>query len=467
MRCAIGRVDGRGRRSESAPTGQRALPALGPVMVAAVLSGALMTAPTPTADVSIPVRLVDEEDPLNALMVGGTFQPTPTASWMESILNDYIDTATGREYTAVPVTTPETVPLDPSLQTGLADLQAAMGHQALIEPGQPYLIEGYSQGAIVVADEKNALAATEAAGQQIPNVTFTMFGDPNRPDGGLLERFDGLYVPGVELDANGAAPTDAGIQTIDISGQYDAAADFPQYPINVVADLNALLGLLYVHGDYGGLTESVRPGATFEPLPTGDYDYVSEYLLGSNQIVQQVDGDTTFYFIPTSDLPLLDPLVALGVPESWINVIQPALQVIVEAGYDRSIPLGDPTPAELIPSIDPATFLLEFSNGVVQGADNFLELFGAQLPDFANIETFFTSAESWSEQAIGAPYDQVVNAINDSFNPFTLFDELEGPIGQDIQNLLDVTGIQQDLIAPFFGDLVGAIESLKGLALPQ
>jgi PE-PPE domain len=215
------------------------------------------------------------------------------------------------------------------------------------------------------------------------------------------------------------------------------------------------------------LDQSVFPGATYEPLPTGPYDYASEYVLGSTQIVEQVDGDTTFYFIPTTDLPLLDPLVALGVPESVLNIIQPALQVIIEAGYDRSIPLGDPTPAELIPSIDPVTFLLELANGVVQGANNAFELFGDQLPGFADLESLFTSAESWSEQAIGVPYDQLVNAINDDVNPFTLVDQLEGPIGQDIQDLLNATGIQQDLVAPFFGDLVSGIEYLESLALPQ
>jgi hypothetical protein len=315
-----------------------------------------------------------------------------------------------------------------------------------------------------VMDEKDDLAAMEAAGQPIPNASFVVFGSPNRPDGGLLERFDGLYVPGVELTGNGAEPTDTGIATIDISGQYDAAADFPQYPINLLADLNAILGLIYVHGDYGGLAQQVIPSATFTPLTTGPF--ADEYVLGSTEIVKQVSGDTTFYFIPTTDLPLLDPLATLGVPESVLNIVQPALQVLIEAGYDRSIPFGDPTPAELIPSIDPVTFLLELTNGVVQGANNAFELFGAQLPGGAELESLLTSAESWSEQAIGVPYDQVVNALNDAFDPFTLFDQTEGPIGQDIQNVLDVTGIQQDLIAPFFGDLVSGIESLEALYLP-
>src|SRR6202042_1327114 len=110
----------------------------------------------------------------------------------------------------------------------------------------------------------------------------------------------------------------------------------------------------------------------------------------------------------TTDLPLLDPLRSLVVREAVLSVFQPALQVIVEAGYDRSIPFGDPTPAELIPTLDPATFTLEFANGVVQGANNAFELFGTQLPGFTDLESFFTSAEAWSEQTIGVPYDQLV-----------------------------------------------------------
>ncbi|MFZ0903518.1 MAG: hypothetical protein WAN71_06495 [Mycobacterium sp.] len=125
--------------------------------------------------------------------------------------------------------------------------------------------------------------------------------------------------------------------------------------------------------------------------------------------------------------------------------------MVVEAGYDRSIPFGDPTPAELIPTIDPATFTLEFANAVVQGANNAFELFGAQLRDYAQIESMFASAESWSEQNIGVPYDQVVTTLNNDFNPFADFDALEGPIGQDIENLLVATGIQQDILDPILG----------------
>ena len=143
-------------------------------------------------------------------------------------------------------------------------------------------------------------------------------------------------------------------------------------------------------------------------------------------------------------------------PEPVLNIFQPALQVIVEAGYDRSIPFGDPTPAELIPTIDPATFTLEFANGVVQGANNAFELLGAQLPDFTELESFFTSAEAWSEANVGVPYDQFVTELNTGFNPFTAFIDIERPLGADIQNLLEITGIQQDLLDPVLG-LVGSL----------
>ena len=69
------------------------------------------------------------------------------------------------------------------------------------------------------------------------------------------------------------------------------------------------------------------------------------------------------------------------------------------------------------------------------------------------------SAETWSEQNIGVPYDQVVTTLNNDFNPFTAFDELEGPIGQDIGNLLVATGIQPHILDPMLG-LIGPLGGL-------
>ena len=70
---------------------------------------------------------------------------------------------------------------------------------------------------------------------------------PNLPNGGLLARFPGLYVPILDWSFNGPAPTDTQFDTVVINRQYDFFADFPLYPINLVADLNAFLGFIYVH----------------------------------------------------------------------------------------------------------------------------------------------------------------------------------------------------------------------------
>src|SRR3984885_11194077 len=150
--------------------------------VCGLLSIALFAC-APTALMS-PVSRADD-DPLNALMMGGTTAPTPSEFWQDTIVTDYIDPATGADYTPVLVPTPESLATT-SVPTGLADLQAAMSQQPA---DMPYLVEGYSQSAQIAVDEKIQLLQTG----QHPDVTFLVLGDPNRPDSGIDERFDGMY----------------------------------------------------------------------------------------------------------------------------------------------------------------------------------------------------------------------------------------------------------------------------------
>ena len=131
---------------------------------------------------------------------------------------------------------------DQSLQAGLTDLERAMAAH-----GNDHLvIYGYSQGAVIANLEKRKLAEQYPAGTEAPDIDFVVGGDGNLPNGGFLARFPGLYLP-IGFTFTGPAPTDTQFHTVEINRQYDGFADFPLYPLNVIADVNALLGFFYVH----------------------------------------------------------------------------------------------------------------------------------------------------------------------------------------------------------------------------
>ena len=154
-------------------------------------------------------------------------------------------------------------------------------------------------------------------------------------------------------------PTPSSTRSI-INRQYDGFADFPLYPLNVIAAVERGSGLplrALVHLDV-----SLAADPTTSPPIQGQH------------------GDTSYYFFETQDLPLFGPLRTLGVPESLIDVVEPFFRVIVELGYDRSIPPWEPTPARLIPTLNPATVAADLVNAIGEGINNALALVGSPSP---------------------------------------------------------------------------------------
>ncbi len=74
------------------------------------------------------------------------------------------------------------------------------------------------------------------------------------------------------------------------------------------------------------------------------------------------------------------PLRTLGVPESLIDVVEPFFRVLVELGYDRTIPPWEPTPARLIPRFDPAKVAVDLVDAIGEGINNAAALFGSPSP---------------------------------------------------------------------------------------
>jgi cytochrome P450 len=324
-----------------------------------------------------------------ALILGGTMVPTPDDYLIELMKSQYIaPTHPGRDITYVAVTAPAQVwPLtgyfrllgrmfgnpgiwgpggaafpdqpwwklsglfdltfDRSVQVGLAALEQAMAEHG----GDHLVINGFPQGSVIANLEKRKLAERYPPGTAAPDIDFVLIADANRPNGGLFARFPGLHLPVVNISFTGPAPTDTQFDTVEITRQYEWDGDFPLYPLNPVALLNSVMSIIYLH--YHAFDVSLAPDASTSPAFQGAH------------------GDTSYYFFETAELPLFGPLRTLGVPEWVIDVFQPFFRVLVELGYDRSIPPWQPTPARLMPRLDIREVAAQLVEAIREGRDNY------------------------------------------------------------------------------------------------
>jgi hypothetical protein len=305
-----------------------------------------------------------------ALIMGTTFlsDPTTEPAYIQDAASHYIDPTTSCKLetcTLTPLVTPEQfwpfsgwgdLTIDQSIAQGANDLDAALRKQLDTGSTDPIVIFGDSQSAVVATVEKRNLADLPPAVKD--QLTFVLVANPSRPNGGMLERFAPLHIPILGFTASGATPTDTGIQTVDIAFQYDGSVDLPQYPLNILADLNVLAGWNihsgYLVHDHPGYTEDELLQAVNDPANRQTY------------------GDTTYITIPAKHLPLVQPLRDLGMATGLsalttpiADLVEPTLRVLVELGYDRATPYGQPTPFGLFPKIDPA----KLASDLVAAAD--------------------------------------------------------------------------------------------------
>ena len=225
----------------------------------------------------------------------------------------------------------------------------------------------YSESTIAATQEMIALDAEQGqAGVPSPDsLSFVMLGDLNNPNGGILERLSGLN-PGIDYYT--ATPSDTPYPTEIYTIQYDGVADFPQYPTDIPADLNALMGYTTAHLEYSTLTPAELATAVVEPTSPG-YDGVTEYFM-----------------IPTQDLPLLEPLRDLpGIGPALADLIQPDLRVLVDMGYgdgyaDVATPISFSTPDYNYSAID-ADMALGLQQGITAAEVDMGMLPTSDLPD--------------------------------------------------------------------------------------
>jgi hypothetical protein len=217
---------------------------------------------------------------------------------------------------AYPFTGVKDLTFNTSLARGVTTLKTQIA-QSFSAGATSLGIFGYSQSAQLVSLAMPELAHTYSSSE----LSFTLIGDPLAPNGGVFSRFQGLNMPSIGISFGGGTPSDLFPTTI-YTREYDGFADFPRYPINVLADVNALAGIAAVHGKYPILTAS--------EVATG-------VLLPGSQALGTPNSLTNYYMIPTTNLPLLEPIRTIPVIGTPIaDLLQPDLTYLVNWGY------GDP-----------------------------------------------------------------------------------------------------------------------------
>lgn len=346
-----------------------------------------------------------------------------------------------------PFTGLESLSFDTSVQWGADVLDEQIRTQ--IAAGNSVVVLGVSQSASIITREMSYLATLPADERpDIDQLAFVLLGDGNNPNGGLLERFDGADIPAL-LTFAGATPDNL-YPTDVFTLEYDGWADFPKYPLNIVADLNALLGMATVHGTYAALTPEQL--ATAIELPTAG------------------DTMTHYWMIPTGYLPLLLPFQQLGVPAWLIHLIEPDLRVIVDLGYGdpdhgwSAGPANVPTVAGLFPTdVNPFAVLEDLVDGALRGADAALTDLG--LP---TLPSLITDPVTYLATALGSLADQtdplihaVSSGLHDAANSVVIPDWLAAalsPVAGALNSLDSVVGhVINDQLDPLIQQAVYAV----------
>lgn len=323
------------------------------------------------------------------LVMAGSGTPTPSWTYLTNVVDRYI-----APYFPVDQKLPISLPAGEYPDSGIKDLtqdiSIARGVRILNEaitgqltPGTTINVLGYSQSANIASLEMRLLDPSDTP-SSLP-INFVLLGNSMNPNGGWDARFPGLSLPSLGFTSLGAAPSNSFPTTV-YTIEYDGWADFPQYPIDIFSDLNALAGMVTVHSGYETLTPAQLSSAVL--LPT------------------QGPTTTTYYMIPTQNLPLLEPVRFIPyVGDPLADLLQPVLRPLVNWGYgnpDYGWSTGAanvPTPFGFLPppsdtlALGPALI-----NGIPQGisaAANTLYAQGPpQLPSLQGISDVFMSPSS-------------------------------------------------------------------------
>ena len=168
-----------------------------------------------------------------------------------------------------------------------------------------FVVFGYSQSAVVASLVKNELDRRPAETDSTAP-SSTLISNPMRPNGGILGtrvRRAAPFRSSASRSTGRRENSCAGAvcatrrwyfvtPTVDVAQQYDfLGGDAPARPLNGLAMTNSIMAYALLHGN------------------------VQNHQLDEAGMIDQGQyGDTHYYMIPANTVPLLQPLMMLGVP---------------------------------------------------------------------------------------------------------------------------------------------------------
>jgi len=315
--------------------------------------------------------------------------------------------------------------LSSSAGQGMAIVESAIAADQAA--GDESTIFGYSQSSTIAGLVMQQLdpSGTPQTGPLDPQ--FLLVADPSNPNGGALERFNGfetlsghttvdpLNLPSLGFSFDGATPADDYITHI-YSLEYDGFTDFPRYPLNLLADINAFLGIGSLHGTYlngfipgeGGPTAAEIADATLLP---GSMDSPTDPC---------ADCLTNYYMIDETP-----PLVSL-LPKSLQDLLGPDLTYLINLGYGDGSqgyavtpesPADVPTPFGLFPDVSMSTVLSTLVTDTQEGItalENDPTAFTSSLEPVTSLQSLDNLISAFTADAANpaATFTDFVNALS-------------------------------------------------------
>jgi PE-PPE domain/PE family len=352
-------------------------------------TGGSTTGPTGGTGVLTAMTKAASADPVVTFVMDGSGTPIPPPDFVTNVVTKYLVPnfpvglvqALAMPAGEYPDSGIKDLMQNISLSRSVTILNNAIQQQ--LAAGNTVNVLGYSDGANVASLEMQLLDPSGTP-SSLP-INFVLLGNSMNPNGGWDARFPGLSIPTLGFSTLGPFPTND-FPTKVYTLEYDGWADFPQYPIDVFSDLNAVVGMVTVHGGYENLTSTQINSAVV--LPT------------------QGPTTTTFYMIPNQKLPLLDPVRFIPyVGNPVADLLQPVLTPLVNWGYGNpdygwsTGPANVTTPFGFLPPLsDTAALGPALVSGIHQGIGAAISDFAAEgpprLPSLQGISQALTSLSS-------------------------------------------------------------------------